>query len=73
LTRQGQRGIAGLRGERGAQGERGERGIAPLPVRITGWDIDRERYLAMPKMSDGTNGPALELRGLFERFQDETG
>jgi hypothetical protein len=70
LTRQGARGIAGPKGERG---ERGERGIAPLPVRITGWDIDRERYIAVPKMSDGTNGPALELHGLFERFQDETG
>jgi hypothetical protein len=70
LTRQGQRGVAGPRGERG---ERGERGIAPLPARIAGWKVDREKYTAIPKMSDGTEGPALELRALFEQFQDETG
>jgi hypothetical protein len=70
LTRQGQRGIAGMKGERG---ERGERGVAPPATKLAGWTIDREKYSAMPAMSDGSQGPALELRTLFEQFQDETG
>jgi hypothetical protein len=70
LTRQGARGVAGPRGERGPQGERGERGF-PAP-KLTGWKIDREHYTATPTMSDGTQGPVLELRALFAQFQDET-
>jgi hypothetical protein len=67
LTRQGQRGIGGQRGESGARGERGV--AAPT---LAGWEIDRKLYLATPKMSDGTKGPALDLRGLFEQFHEET-
>jgi hypothetical protein len=70
LTRQGQRGIAGLKGDRGAQGDRGLPG--ERAAKLTGWKIDRDNYLATPLMSDGSQGPALELRGLFEKFQDET-
>jgi len=36
------------------------------------WKIHRARYLAMPVMSDGSDGPQLELRGLFEQFLLET-
>jgi hypothetical protein len=72
LTRQGQRGVAGPRGERGEPGARGERGVAAVAPKITGWKVDREKYIATPKMSDGSDGPALELRALFEQFQDET-
>jgi hypothetical protein len=28
-------------------------------------------YSITPVMSDGTNGPSLELRGLFEQFHTE--
>jgi hypothetical protein len=70
LTRQGGRGIAGQRGERGEPGARGAAGTSPT---LVGWEIDRTRYVAIPKMSDGTKGAALELRQLFEQFQDETG
>jgi hypothetical protein len=70
IARQGQRGIAGQRGERG---ERGERGAAATPApRLAGWKIDRASYTATPSMSDGSDGPPLDLRKLFEQFQDET-
>jgi hypothetical protein len=71
MARQGQRGIAGQKGERGLQGERGA-AATPGP-RLAGWKIDREKYEARPTMSDGTDGAALELRALFEQFQEETG
>jgi Collagen triple helix repeat (20 copies) len=67
---QGKRGVAGERGaqgERGTKGDPGERGAT-----IKGWKLDRERYVATPVMSDGSAGPSLELRGLFEQFQHET-
>ena len=51
----------GLRGERGA--------AAP---RIKSWCIDRTRYTVTPVMSDGSIGPSLELRGLFEQYFAET-
>ena len=39
---------------------------------IRDWKIDRARYVATPIMSDGSEGPPLELRGLFEQFLHET-
>jgi hypothetical protein len=39
---------------------------------ISGWKIDRTSYVATPVMSDGSEGPPLELRGLFEQFFLET-
>jgi hypothetical protein len=60
MARQGARGIAGARGERGPSGRE-----------IVRWILDREHFLAIPVMSDGTKGPALELRALFEQFQSE--
>ena len=38
---------------------------------IQKWQIDRDNYVAMPIMSDGREGPPLELRGFFEQFQIE--
>jgi hypothetical protein len=70
VARQGSRGVAGERGEQGPKGDRGLPG-APAPV-ISGWKIDRRAYSAVPVMSDGKEGPALELRSLFKQFQDET-
>jgi hypothetical protein len=65
--RRGENGKRGLPGEKGDPGERGE--SAPT---IAAWLIDREGYRASPRMSDGTVGPMLELRGLFEQFLSET-
>jgi hypothetical protein len=62
----GRRGETGERGMRGEKGDKGERGQdAPT---IVSWQLDRERYRASPLMSNGTVGPMLELRGLFEQF-----
>ena len=59
----GKRGAAGVRGERGPRGDAGASGAT-----IRDWKIDRARYVATPVMSDGSDGPPLELRGLFEQF-----
>jgi hypothetical protein len=61
VARQGARGIAGAKGERGE--------AAP---RISGWRVDVERFTATPIMSDGSFAPALELRSLFEKYNEET-
>src|SRR5215472_6715249 len=66
LASPGKRGIAGERGERGQQGNPGLSGAT-----IRDWKIDRARYVATPVMSDGREGPPLELRGLFEQFLSE--
>jgi hypothetical protein len=67
----GHAGKQGPKGERGEAGQRGERGL-PAPYLI-GWTIDREAYTVKALMSDDTEWPALELRGLFEQFHDEAG
>jgi hypothetical protein len=62
------RGTPGEPGPQGPRGERGERGEgAP---HLVGWRIDRAKYRAVAEMSDGSE-LALELRGLFEQFNDE--
>jgi hypothetical protein len=67
-------------GRTGGRGERGERGPAGLDGRgikgepgtsIVGWDVDQGSYTATPRMSDGTCGPPLELRGFFRQFVAE--
>jgi hypothetical protein len=35
---------------------------------VRDWEIDRTRYVITPIMSDGSKGPPLELRALFEQF-----
>jgi len=67
----GKRGIAGLKGERGPQGAKGDPGLSGATIR--GWKIDREHYTATPLLSDGTEGPPLELRMLFEQYHGEAG
>ena len=56
---------------------RGPAGIAgPSGVDATavfGWNVDRATYTVVPIMSDGSSGPSLNLRGLFEQFLDEAG
>jgi hypothetical protein len=66
MARQGARGIAGQKGERGPPGIVGK--DAPI---LKNWKLDRKRYIAIPVMSDGEEGPALDLRGLFEQFRSE--
>ena len=66
IASQGKRGAAGEKGERGPRGDAEASGAT-----ILGWKIDRERYVAMPVMSDGSEGPALELRELLEQFFSE--
>jgi hypothetical protein len=64
------RGKAGERGGSGPRGLKGDRG--PTGAKIHSWQLDRERYRVSPLMEDGTVGPMLELRGLFEQYQIET-
>ena len=58
-------------GKRGDKGERGLQGIPGVPVFIQKWRLDRDNYIAVPVMSDGREGPPLELRSLFEQFHTE--
>jgi hypothetical protein len=69
LASQGKRGVAGEKGERGSPGPKGDAGARGATIRD--WKIDRARYVATPIMSDGSEGPQLELRGLFEQFFSE--
>jgi hypothetical protein len=66
IASQGKRGTPGEKGERGPPGPRGDPGLTGATIRE--WKIDRARYVATPVMSDGRDGPPLELRGLFEQF-----
>jgi Collagen triple helix repeat (20 copies) len=66
--KQGEQGPPGPAGPKGIKGDRGE--AAP---RLVSWHIDRKSYIATPVLADGSRGPELELRELFEQFQQETG
>ena len=57
-------------GKKGAPGVDGKAGKDA--ARITSWLINRADYSATPIMSDGSRGAALELRELFQRFNEET-
>jgi hypothetical protein len=70
IASQGKRGAAGEKGERGPPGPRGDPGLRGATIRD--WKIDRARYVATPVMTDGSDGPPLELRELFEQFLLET-
>jgi hypothetical protein len=63
----GKRGDKGQPGERGLRGEQGQPGAT-----IARWSIDPKQYTATPIMSDGTQGPAVEMRDIFEQFIIET-
>jgi len=70
LAMRGARGRQGLSGARGVMGMKGERGEAGPTVQY--WRVAPESYTVIPIWADGTEGPALELRPLFERFLSET-
>ena len=40
-------------------------------MKLVRWTLDRATYTATPVLSDGSWGPPLELRALFEQFWDE--
>jgi hypothetical protein len=62
MARQGQRGRDGPEGRRGPPG-----------AIIVGWVVDRGEYRITPRMSDGSLGPPLELRALFEPDDNAAG
>jgi hypothetical protein len=57
--------------QQGPPARRAQIGLSGATIRD--WKIDRARYVATPVMSDGREGPPLELRGLFEQFLYEAG
>jgi hypothetical protein len=65
--------VSAVKGERGLRGDRGPSGPPGPPIAIASWVIDRVSFTATPVMTDGSEGPPLELRGLFEQYQAETG
>ena len=60
-------GKTGASGPRGPKGDKGDNGDT-----IIDWHLDQSRYLAVPILSSGKQGPPLQLRALFEQFQIET-
>ena len=77
LASPGKRGAAGEKGTRGERGPQGDRGLSGAT--ISGWKIDRTRYLATPLMSNGGNGRprasaptrALLINAQMSGFGDE--
>jgi len=68
-----QSGPAGRRGDKGSAGDRGPKGDKGDPAStIIDWRMDRTNYIATPIMSNGSDGPPLSLRILFEQFEIET-
>ena len=60
----------GKKGQPGRDGVDGKAGKdAP---RIVQWLVNRESFSCIPLMSDNSRGPPLELRELFQRFNEET-
>jgi hypothetical protein len=60
----------GKKGPPGSPGEPGRHGRDA--AHIKSWQIDHANYVVTPLMSDGTAGPPLYLRELFQHFLDET-
>jgi hypothetical protein len=68
----GPQGITGPKGDRGPRGLTGEAGPKGAPGAATvGWSPDYASFKATPIMSDGSEGPALDLRPFFQKFLDE--
>jgi len=70
LASRGSRGNRGQEGQRGLMGLRGEPGAAAPS--IYAWEIDRRNYTAVPILENGSRGPPLELRALYEQYFAET-
>jgi hypothetical protein len=69
---QGPQGERGVQGRRGPKGDRGDSGLSPRVPTLRTWFIEREKFRATPVMSDGSHGPAIELRSLFEEYNKAT-
>jgi hypothetical protein len=62
--------LSGQAGSRGKAGERGDRGLpGPAGPAIIDWAT--KGYQAVPIMSDGSLGPPLDLRGVFDLYHAE--
>jgi hypothetical protein len=69
----GERGPPGVDGRQGAQGPKGEKGNrGQRGVQIAGWEIHTDTYTVVPRFYDDTTGPAIQLRPLFETYNNET-
>ena len=62
------RGKAGQPGKDGLDGRDGAPGL-----NVASWRIDRKGYALQPVLADGTTGPAIDLRELFEQFRADVG
>jgi hypothetical protein len=59
----------GRDGNQGAIGPRGEPGpMGQGAPKIAAWAISEADFSAMPVMTDGSNGPTLYLRAMFESY-----
>jgi hypothetical protein len=73
LASAGKTGGRGEKGDTGARGLAGERGPKGEPgATIAAWRVDAHKYAVVPVLSDGTEGPPLELRDVFKQFVLET-
>jgi hypothetical protein len=81
ITQRGERGIDGDRGPPGRDGRdgvgqigpRGERGERGKPaVAVVEWRPDPEAFTVQALLSDGTTGPMIALRSLFEAYHNAT-
>ena len=76
ITREGKRGergpcgADGAPGPRGEKGERGERGAPALTV--IEWRPNSAAFTVQAVMSDGSTGPMIALRSLFESYHAAT-
>lgn len=61
--------VLAMEGARGKRGDRGETGPPGQAAAIVRWQI--AEYTAVPIMSDGSRGAALDLRALFEQYHRE--
>jgi hypothetical protein len=60
----------GKKGPPGSPGEPGRHGRDAAAIKS--WQIDHANFVVTPLMNDGTAGPPLYLRELFQHFLDET-
>jgi hypothetical protein len=68
----GKRGEKGERGYDGAPGPRGEAGRAGRDAKeLVGFQVSRKDYTLTAIMSDGSEGPTIPLRELFDEYDIE--
>jgi hypothetical protein len=65
----GPQGCDGREGRPGPPGPRGNRG--QRTAEIVAWSVDFDNYTATPEFFDGSSGPPLNLRGMFQRYNED--